>query len=164
MSSSSKPIRVLFVCMGNICRSPAADIVFRSLVREAGLDGQIECDSAGTIGYHAGHPPDARMAAELGRRGYEIHGSARQIRAADLEDFDLVLVADRENLADVRELEGAERRADRIRLLTDYCREHDADHVPDPYYGGSSGFRRVADLVEDACQGLLDELASGRTT
>lgn len=129
------------------------------MVREAGLADRIACDSAGTIGYHAGNPPDGRMSAELEKRGYTIHGRSRQIRAADLRDHDLVLVADRENLADVRRLDADGRFSDRIRLLTDYCRDHDADHVPDPYYGGSSGFSKVADLVEDACSGLLAELS-----
>lgn len=152
------PIRVLFVCMGNICRSPAAELVFRQLVAQAGFHDRIECDSAGTIGYHAGHPPDGRMAAELESRGYPVRGRARQIRAADLEHFDRILVADRENLAGVRALDPHGRHSAKIALLTDYCREHDADHIPDPYYGGRSGFGRVADLVEDACRGLLREI------
>jgi len=150
--------RVLFVCMGNICRSPAAEIVFRQLVADAGLGHAIEIDSAGTIDYHHGKPPDRRMARTLAARGYAIAGSARQVRAADLERFDLILAADEDNLDDLRALDREQRHADKLRLLTSFCLEHEASRVPDPYYGGDDGFEQVADLVEDACAGLLEEL------
>ncbi len=155
----SHPFRVLFVCMGNICRSPAAEIVFTHLVHEAGLADRIEADSAGTIGYHAGHEPDRRMAATLKQRGYPIHGAARQIQRRDLDRFDLILVADQDNLSDVRSLDPNGDTHPKIHLLTRYCTALEADHVPDPYYGGQSGFDRVADIVEDACKGLLLEIA-----
>jgi protein-tyrosine phosphatase len=144
--------------MGNICRSPAGEIVFRKLVKDAGLSDQIEIDSAGTIGFHAGNPPDSRMSETLRHRGYSIVGKSRQIQPGDLDAFDLILVADRENLRDVRSLAPDGANLDHVQRLTDYCTDHDADHVPDPYYGGSSGFEKVADLVEDACQGLLDSI------
>lgn len=144
--------------MGNICRSPAADIICHKLAAEAGLAGRLEIDSAGTIGYHAGNPPDPRMSATLEARGYEIRGRSRKLKRRDLQDFDLILVADPENLADARTLDPSGATHDKIRLLTDYCREHEADHVPDPYYGGNAGFETVADLVEDACAGLLEDL------
>ena len=144
MPADRKPFRVLFVCMGNICRSPAAEIVFRQQVSEAGLNDSIHIDSAGTIGYHSGKRPDPRMADTLRRRGYPIAGRARQVTARDLADFDLLLAADPENLA------------------VDYCVDKEADHVPDPYYGGQQGFEEVADLVEDACAGLLDEIRRKR--
>ncbi|MFC7338812.1 low molecular weight protein-tyrosine-phosphatase [Haloferula chungangensis] len=155
---SQPPYRVLFVCMGNICRSPAAEIVFRKLVHDEGLDERIEIDSAGTIGYHAGNPPDHRMSATLENRGYEITGQSRQIKAPDLDAFDLVLVADNDNLNDVKRLDIDQKHLPKIKLITDYCVEKEAKHVPDPYYGGASGFEEVADLVEDACAGLLDHL------
>lgn len=158
MSSDHKPFRVLFVCMGNICRSPAGEIVFRELVGLARLSDHIETDSAGTIGYHTGNPPDSRMSETLRKRGYTITGRARQVTTADLDRFDLILVADKENLRDVRSLAPAEKNLDHVQLLTDYCRKHQANHVPDPYYGGSSGFEKVADLVEDACHGVLDSI------
>jgi len=158
MSTDHKPFRVLFVCMGNICRSPAGEIVFRHLVEEAGLSDRIHIDSAGTIGYHAGNPPDPRMSETLRNRGHTIAGRSRQITASDLDEFDLILVADQENLSDVRSLAPPERKLDHVQLLTDYCSEHEADHVPDPYYGGPSGFEKVADLVEDACRGVLDSI------
>lgn len=156
MSAESPPYRVLFVCMGNICRSPAAEIVFRKLVEDDPLAGRIEIDSAGTIGYHTGNPPDPRMSATLESRGYTIRGSARQITRDDLRHFDLILVADGDNLDDVHRLDPANQ--GKVHLLTDFCIDHEADHVPDPYYGGSQGFEKVADLVEDACSGLLDHL------
>lgn len=160
MSDNHKPIHVLFVCMGNICRSPAGEIIFRKKVEEAGLEDRIRIDSAGTIGYHAGNPPDPRMSETLRGRGYHISGNSRQIQAKDLDEFDLILVADRENLADVRSLVPRGSDLGHVKLLTDYCTEHDADHVPDPYYGGPSGFEKVADLVEDACEGLLRSISS----
>jgi len=158
MPANRKPFRVLFICMGNICRSPAAEIVFRKLVDDAGLADAIEIDSAGTIGYHAGKGPDPRMADTLRGRGYRIAGRSRQVVAADLRDFDLILAADRENLADLVRLDPTGGQQEKIRLLVDYCVNREADHVPDPYYGGQRGFEEVADLVEDACAGLLDHL------
>jgi protein-tyrosine phosphatase len=158
MPADRKPFRVLFVCMGNICRSPAAEIVFRKQVGDAGLDDAIHIDSAGTIGYHAGKGPDPRMADTLRRRGYPIAGRARQVTARDLAEFDLVLAADEENLADLRRLDREALHRDKIRLLVDYCVEKEATRVPDPYYGGQKGFEEVADLVEDACAGLLEEI------
>lgn len=155
MNSDRKPFRVLFVCMGNICRSPAAEIVFRKQVADAGRSADFSIDSAGTIGIHAGKGPDARMAATLKSRGYAIAGKSRQIRASDLDAFDLILVMDEDNLADVRALDRRHLHHDRIHLFTDYCTEHEANEVPDPYYGGQAGFEKVVDLVEDAAAGLL---------
>jgi protein-tyrosine phosphatase len=163
MTDHRKPYRVLFVCMGNICRSPAAEIVFRKLVQDAGLVGTIEIDSAGTIGYHTGNPPDSRMSSTLESRGYEIAGQSRQIKRRDLEHFDLILVADDDNLHDVLRLDPEHLHRQKIKLLTDFCVENSATFVPDPYYGGSSGFEKVADLVEDACNGLIDHIRKSVT-
>ncbi|BCU78790.1 low molecular weight protein-tyrosine-phosphatase [Luteolibacter sp. LG18] len=159
MNATRKPFRVLFVCMGNICRSPAAEIVFRHQVTQAGLSDAIATDSAGTIGFHAGKGPDPRMAATLKERGYTIFGASRQITAADLDAFDLVLVMDQENLRNVRALDPAGTRHDKIRLFMEYGKRHAATEVPDPYYGGQAGFEHVADLVEDASRGLLRSLS-----
>ena len=158
MPADRKPFRVLFICMGNICRSPAAEIVFRKMVDDAGLAEAIQIDSAGTIGYHAGKGPDPRMAATLKSRGYSIAGRARQVMAKDLDDFDLLLVADRENLADVRRLDPSGQRREKIRLLVEFCENLEASQVPDPYYGGQRGFDEVVDLIEDACGGLLGNI------
>jgi protein-tyrosine phosphatase len=159
-----KPIRLLFVCMGNICRSPTAEGVMRSLVREAGLDREIELDSAGTGGWHAGAPPDERATVAAGRRGVTLEGAARQVHPGDFERYDLLLAADRENLAELRALAPSEAARAKVRLL----REFDPDSagapdldVPDPYYGGPDGFDRVLDLVEAACRGLLAEVRRG---
>jgi protein-tyrosine phosphatase len=158
MSADRKPFRVLFICMGNICRSPAAEIVFRRMVDEAELSHTIHIDSAGTIGYHAGKGPDPRMAATLKSRGYTIAGKSRQVRPDDLDDFDLLLVADQENLSDLHRLDREGVRRSKIRLLVEFCQDREASHVPDPYYGGQKGFDDVVDLVEDACEGLLHHL------
>jgi protein-tyrosine phosphatase len=154
-------VRLLFVCMGNICRSPTAEGVMRSLVRAAGLDGEIEIDSAGTGGWHAGAPPDQRATVAAGRRGLTLEGAARQVRPQDFERYDLLLAADRENAADLRALAPSEAARAKVRLLREFdpasAGAPDLD-VPDPYYGGPGGFDEVLDLVEAACRGLLAEI------
>jgi protein-tyrosine phosphatase len=145
-------VRILFVCMGNICRSPTAEGVMRHLLAERGLEDEIEVQSAGTGGWHAGSPPDARSTRAAAARGITLEGAARQVTRADFEDFDLLVAMDRENLADLRAIAppGTEHK---IRLLLGEGRD-----VPDPYYGGPHGFENVLDLVETACEQLLDEL------
>ncbi len=159
MNDTSRPrtLRVLFVCMGNICRSPAAEVVFRHMITAAGLDHRIEIDSAGTIGYHAGNPPDRRMSATLKARGYQPHGRARQVRVADFGEFDLILPMDGENEAELRRMMRDAHHAE-IRPFSAFCADNPLGHVPDPYYGGAQGFEQVADIVEDGCQGLLEHL------
>jgi protein-tyrosine phosphatase len=153
--------RILFVCMGNICRSPTAEGVMRTLVREAGLEDRIEIDSAGTGGWHAGEPPDARAAGAARRRGVTLEGAGRQVRAEDFDAFDLLIAMDRENLRGLLALAPDEEAAEKVRLLREYdpasAGEPDLD-VPDPYYGGERGFETVLDQVEAACRGLLAEL------
>ena len=153
------PTRLLFVCMGNICRSPTAEGVMRHLLREQGLEDEIQIDSAGTGAWHVGNPPDRRATAAARQRGIVLDGAARQVRTGDFEDFDLLLAADRENLADLRAIApDAEARA-KVRLLRSFDPAADGDlDVPDPYYGGADGFEDVLDLVEAACRGLLDAL------
>jgi protein-tyrosine phosphatase len=143
------PVRLLFVCMGNICRSPTAEAVMRHLVAERGLEHEIEIDSAGTGGWHAGASPDPRSCEAAARRGITLTGTARQVTYGDFEDFDLLLAADSRNLRELRRAAppGTEHKA---RLLADV-------DVPDPYYG-QDGFDLVLDIVEDACARLLDEL------
>jgi low molecular weight protein-tyrosine phosphatase len=144
--------------MGNICRSPTAEGVMRSLLREEGLEDEIEIDSAGTGGWHAGSPPDERATEAAARRGIVLEGAARQIRQADFDDYDLVLVADRENLRDVRRI-APDDAQDKIRLLRSFDPSSSGDlDVPDPYYGGPGGFEEVLDLVDAACRGLLEEV------
>ena len=151
--------RILFVCMGNICRSPAGECVMRHLITADDSGGTIEwieCDSAGTIGMHEGNPPDDRMRSAGAARGIEILGAARQVNRSDLDRFDLVLAMDRENLADLQLLDPEQTARAKIRLFCDYCTEHDVTDVPDPYYGGDAGFELVLDLLEDGCAGLLE--------
>jgi protein-tyrosine phosphatase len=145
-------MRILFVCMGNICRSPTAEATMRSLVRAAGLDDRIQVDSAGTGGWHAGEPPDARSAEAAARRGIELSGAARQVRVSDFEDFDQLVAMDRDNLERLLAIAPDAEAAAKVRLLGDGI------EVPDPYYGGSRGFETVLDIVESGCRELLDEL------
>lgn len=152
---STPPHRVLFVCLGNICRSPAAEIIFRKLVADAGREAEFEIDSAGTIGHHRGAPPDPRMAGSLERQGYQVMGLARQILTADLERFDLIVTMDESNLSDVRSLDPSGKLHAKVRELVGFCTDHDDFRVPDPYYGGQRGFDHVIRLLEDGCKGIL---------
>ncbi|MCC5840677.1 MAG: low molecular weight phosphotyrosine protein phosphatase [Opitutales bacterium] len=147
--------RVLFVCMGNICRSPAAECVFRHYVAQTDLDGRVLADSAGTIGYHEGDPPDARMQRELRQRSIQVSGRARAVTKGDFQEFDLILAMDEQNLENLRNLGGAAATPDRLRLFGDFCQQHPGTEVPDPYYGGSDGFAHVVDMLEDGMPQLL---------
>ena len=146
---------VLFVCMGNICRSPTAEGVFRHLVEEGGLIDHIEIDSAGTHAYHINEPPDRRASAAAERRGYSLTEiRARRVVDADFERFDYVIAMDRDNVQRLVEQADVDHH-DKIRLFLDFANAQE-DEVPDPYYGGAAGFERVLDLVEDASRGLLE--------
>jgi protein-tyrosine phosphatase len=148
--------KVLFVCMGNICRSPTAQGVFRKMVADAGLEGAVVIESAGTHAYHVGEPPDARAQQAVKRRGYEIGDlRARQITQEDFRNFDLILAMDWENLALLQQ-QCPRAHKHKLHLLMRFAGEHDAATVPDPYYGGPEGFNTVLDYVEDACQGLIE--------
>lgn len=153
-----QPVRVLFVCMGNICRSPTAHGVFRSLVEQARLDDRIEIDSAGTHDYHVGNPPDRRTVRAAAGRGFRLDDlRARAVEPRDLATFDHVLAMDRANH---RALVGIAAPGDRpkVEMLLSYASEYPDQEVPDPYFGGPSGFDVVLDRVEAGCQGLLDHL------
>jgi protein-tyrosine phosphatase len=148
-------IRVLFVCLGNICRSPSAQGVFESLIEAEGLSGVIGADSAGTAAYHIGEPPDARATAAAALRGIDLGPyRARQVMREDFHDFDLVLAMDRANHAAMARIV-PEGREGRLRLFLDFAPEIAIDEVPDPYYGGEDGFERVLDMVEAASRGVL---------
>ncbi len=161
----TQPSRLLFVCLGNICRSPTAEGVMRAVVADAGLDGVIACDSAGTGGWHVGDLPDQRARDEARRRGVELSHRGRQVRSpADLEPFDLVLAMDEMNLADLRAMAPTGWPSDRIRLLRDFDPDAPAGaEVPDPYYGGDEGFAEVYDICLAACTGLLEHLLADRS-
>lgn len=144
---------ILFVCLGNICRSPTAEAVFRKLVSDAGRDAEFEIDSAGTGGYHEGQMADSRMRSVARQRGYRLESIARRIVSADFDRFDLIVTMDNENFRIVSAVNpGSE--VELVRMC-DYCSEHDVTEVPDPYYGGEAGFNRVIDILEDACANLL---------
>ena len=152
--------KVLMVCMGNICRSPTAEGVLRHKLREAGVAALVVVDSAGTHGYHTGEPPDERAVRHARQRGYDLSAlRARQITAADFERFDLLLAMDWDNLAELKELCPVEHRG-KLRRLTEYAQRFDNPVLPDPYYGSAAAFEQVLDLVEDACAGLIAELAT----
>jgi protein-tyrosine phosphatase len=153
-----KKTRILFVCMGNICRSPTADGVMRKLVEDAGLQHAIEIDSAGTHGYHVGAPPDARSQAAARRRGYDLSPlRARQVEERDFTAFDLLLAADSDNL-DYLQRRCPPHLKGRLHLIMEFARNKVALEVPDPYHEGAQGFEIVLDYIEDACGGLLEKL------
>ena len=156
--SASHAPRVLFVCMGNICRSPMAQAVFQQLVKDAGLADVVQVDSAGTHDYHVGEAPDARAQQAAGRRGYDLSRlRARQARREDFDAFDLVLAMDRVNMRALQRL-CPQAHAHKLKLFMEFHSNREIREVPDPYYGGEDGFERVLDMVEDAGQGLLRHL------
>ncbi|MEK9725874.1 MAG: low molecular weight protein-tyrosine-phosphatase [Rhodospirillaceae bacterium] len=151
-------VRVLFVCLGNICRSPTAEGVFRGLVAEAGLSDRIEIDSAGTGAWHVGDPPDPRAQAAAKARGYDLSAQrARKVSDTDFDGFDYVIGMDRRNHADLSMAAGQAHRG-KIRLFLEFAPELGETEVPDPYYGGGDGFDHVLDLVEAASRGLLADI------
>ena len=150
---------ILFVCMGNICRSPTAEGVFRHHAEQAGLAGRLHIDSAGTHAYHIGEPPDRRARAAAERRGMSLDGiRARRVVAADFERFDYIIAMDEDNLSHLREDSPPEHHG-KLRLFLEFTNVGERE-VPDPYYGGSAGFERVLDLVDEASRGLLETLAN----
>jgi protein-tyrosine phosphatase len=151
-------VKILFVCLGNICRSPTAEGVFRAVSARDAPDLGVEVDSAGTAGYHIGDPPDPRTRQAASRRGYDLSAlRARVVEPRDFEEFDLILAMDRENLKALHHLAPAHAR-DRVRLFLEFAPGATVTDVPDPYYGGPNGFEAVLDLVEQASQGLLQHL------
>jgi protein-tyrosine phosphatase len=169
----SAGVRILFVCLGNICRSPTAEAVMRGLVRKASLEQVIEVQSAGTGSWHVGEPPDERAVQAARRRGITVDGAARQVREQDFYEFDLIVAMDRSNMHALHALAPRPARAE-LRLLREFERAARADRragatgngseldVPDPYHGGPAGFERVLDLVEQCCAGLLDAICRDR--
>lgn len=155
---SATPQKVLFVCLGNICRSPTGEGVLQTLVTELGLEDLIIVDSAGTIGYHAGHAADSRMQMTARRRGIDLHSRSRKITYGDLETFELVIAMDRENYADIQLIHPQP--TAEIKLLSDFLDDSWPSDVPDPYYGGADGFEYVMDMIEAACPKILQHLRS----
>lgn len=151
-------IKVLFVCMGNICRSPTAEGVFRHLVQAVGMEQEIHIDSAGTHDYHVGDTPDRRAQQAAGRRGYDLAKlRGRQVGVEDFAQFDYILAMDSDNLGNLKRICPPEH-AGKVHLLMEYSKNYETREVPDPYYGGLQGFEKVLDMVEDAAEGLLREI------
>lgn len=152
---------VVFVCTGNICRSPTAEGIFRKMIADASLSDRIRVDSAGTHGYHIGEPPDVRAIEAAARRGYDLSGlRARKFLREDFDHFDLVLALDRDNHAVLSSL-APPAAGPKLRMMMQYAHRYRETDVPDPYYGGQEGFERVLDMLEDAAQGLLEALRAG---
>lgn len=157
----SMPYKLLFVCLGNICRSPSAENIMNHLIEQAGLSESILCDSAGTSSYHIGSPPDRRMSAAAATKlGIKLRGRARQFQKSDFQDFDLILAMDRENYENILTLDRTQEYQHKVRLMCEFCSRHTLKEVPDPYYGGEEGFNQVIDLLIDACEGLLTKVKS----
>ena len=156
--SEERSVGVLFVCLGNICRSPTSEGVFRKVVENESLNFNVFVDSAGTANYHQGEPPDPRAIAAASRRGVQIEMlSARQTRHEDFKQFDYIIAMDRQNYEDLKFMAPQDLQA-RIHLFSDFMENRKGQDIPDPYYGGDSGFERVLDMIEDAARGLLEDI------
>lgn len=152
---SMKESRVLFVCMGNICRSPAAEGILKKLLQASGLEDRVAVDSAGTISYHAGQPADPRMREAAQKRGYDLESRARQFQPEDFEKFDWIFTMDDQNFREIESQRPSVETRARLMRFCELCREHTDGEVPDPYYGGDAGFERVLDLLEAGCREWL---------
>ena len=158
---NQEKVKILFVCLGNICRSSSAEGVMRHLVEQAGVAERFEIDSAGILSYHQGELPDPRMRAHAARRGYQLVHRSRPVRTHDFLEFDLIIGMDDRNIDDLNDRAPSPEACRKIHRMTEFCtRFTHADHVPDPYYGGAEGFEYVLDILEDACAGLLEKLSS----
>lgn len=154
-----KKKKVLFVCLGNICRSPAAEGIMKSILKKNNFEDLIEIDSAGTIDYHIGEPPDARMKSSARKRGYFLDSTARLFDPdVDFDYFDYIIPMDNENYFTLLELDREGKYIEKIHKITEFISLEDVEEVPDPYFGGSKGFEIVLDILEDACAGLFNKL------
>lgn len=153
-----KEYKILFVCLGNICRSPAAEGILKRMVREQRLEDKISVDSAGTSGYHDGDLPDHRMRQHGTRRGYKFDSLSRRFTSRDFDRFDVILAMDDSNYHNIMRLAPDLESEKKVYRMVDFSNRFGHDHIPDPYYSGADGFELVLDLLEDACEGLLDKL------
>lgn len=153
------PFKIVFVCLGNICRSPTAEGVFQHLVNERGLESYFFIDSAGTSAYHIGEPANSKSQKTANQHGIQLKSRARRFESEDLDEFDLILAMDRENYQNIMGLEGNGKYSHKVKLMREYDPKSGNDaEVPDPYYGGMDGFKNVFDIVKRSCEALLDEL------
>ena len=160
MENIGNKYKVLFVCLGNVCRSPAAQAIFEHYVRENGMSDVISADSAGIYGGHKGNPPDRRMRTAALYRGFAVTHIARQVSSMDFLDFDMVVAMDDQNYEDLMHLAPSVEATHKIRRMADFLTTHRISYIPDPYYMGAEGFSHVLDLLEEACQNLLTQLKS----
>jgi protein-tyrosine phosphatase len=156
--TKQKPYKIVFVCLGNICRSPTAEGVFQHLVNERGLEPYFYVDSAGTSAYHIGEAANSKSRQTANKHGIELRSRARRFESDDLHEFDLIIAMDRENLENIKALDSKSSFEDKIILLREYDSVSGDGEVPDPYYGGIDGFQNVFDIVKRSCDSLLDEL------
>ncbi len=153
--------KILFVCLGNICRSPSAEAVMKGIIEKEGVSGDFEIDSAGTAAWHAGEPADPRMQVHARKRGYNLTSISRPVDPdVDFDKFDYIIAMDTQNMRDLKKLVKNNSHLEKLHMMTDFAKEYDYSSVPDPYYGGDEGFELVLDLLEDACQGLLESVAN----
>jgi protein-tyrosine phosphatase len=152
-------MRILFVCLGNICRSPAAEAIFNHFIVENGLEKKVSCDSAGTAGYHEGQGAYPKMIRIAGKRGYQVTSISRPVRPTyDFEFFDLIVAMDNQNIADLHKMAPAGKTKAKICKMTDFSLRKNHDYVPDPYYGDTRDYELVIDILEDACEGLIEKI------
>jgi protein-tyrosine phosphatase len=152
--------KILFVCTGNICRSPGAESIFAEMAKNKGLHKNFEIDSAGTTAYHIGEPADKRMQAHAIKRGYKLHSISRKFNpVSDFEHFDMIVAMDNEHFLSLKKIARKESDIQKICKMTDFRKNWNYDEIPDPYYGGEEGFELVLDLLEDSCEGLIEKLA-----
>ncbi len=151
--------KILFVCMGNICRSPAAEGIMKHMIEKEGMQNEVTVDSAGTIDYHLGELPDARIIRHSGIRGYKLNHKAKIFNPEkDFEEFDYIIAMDDENLSDIKYLDVENKYSKKIFKMTEFCTAINADEVPDPFYGGPKNFEHVLDILEDTCKGLISKI------
>ncbi len=148
---------ILFVCLGNICRSPSGEAVLKAKLKNVGLEREVFVDSAGTSGYHTGERTDQRMQSHAIKRGYDLTSISRQVQPEDFENFDYIIAMDKSNYRNLFNMAPSQKYHHKIKLMTDFSQHYEGD-IPDPYYGGSQGFENVLDILEDAVNGLINEL------
>lgn len=156
--TKENPFKILFVCLGNICRSPTAEGVMQHLVNERGLQSYFYIDSAGTSAYHIGEPANSKSQQTANKHGVKLHSRARRFEEADLEEFDLIFAMDNENLENIKHLDSRNRFSDKIKRMREYDPNPGDGEVPDPYYGGMDGFENVYNIIHRSCEALLNEL------
>lgn len=161
MEEQQKKYRLLFVCLGNICRSPAAEEIMRQAVMRGGDESEYALDSAGLYGGHAGASPDSRMRAHAARRGYLLRHKARRVEEKDFDRFDYIFAMDDSNYDALRRMAPTVEDVRKVRRMSEFLQHYVSDSIPDPYYGGASGFENVLNLLEDACEGVYKKLKNG---